>query len=156
MVDVKIRVARLEDADAIGALIFSLASKFITPEFSAEAEQEFLSSNDGKSVADNMNKGFSYFVAEDKGRLAGVVGIKDNSHIYHLFVAEEYQGQGLATRLWSEARDECRREDKRKTITVNSSNNAVGFYERSGFVRKGAMVEHNGVLYNPMEHKIGR
>ena len=37
---------------------------------------------------------FEYFVAESQGLLAGVVALRDNGHLFHLFVAEPFQGQG--------------------------------------------------------------
>ena len=48
-----------------------------------------------------------YHVAEDAGRLVGVVAVRDNKHLYHLFVAEPHQGQGLARELWSVAKAAC-------------------------------------------------
>ena len=148
-----IREAGLEDANEIGELIGTLAKKFITPEFSSQAREHFLSTNNGKSVAQNMKSGFTYLVATRSQRIAGVVGVKDNSHLFHFFVAEPYQGMGLARRLWEKAMDECKRKGNRGIFTVNSSNNAIGVYEKLGFKRTGSMVEKGGVLFNPMEYR---
>jgi ribosomal protein S18 acetylase RimI-like enzyme len=153
MSNFEIRKAEIEDANEIGKLIRTLANKFITPEFSSQAREHFLSSNNGKSVEQNMRSGFSYFIATYSKRLAGVVGVKDKSHLYHLFVAEQYQGIGLARRLWGEAMDECKRLGNRGNFTVNSSNNAVGVYEKLGFERTGPTVEEDGVFFNPMEYR---
>ena len=153
MSNVEIREAGLDDTDEIGKLICTLAEKFITREFSSKAREHFLSSNDGKSVEQNMRSGFSYFVAIDSKRLMGVVGMKDNSHLYHLFVAEQYQGMGLARRLWEKAMNECKRKGHHGIFTVNSSNNAIGVYEKLGFVQAGPMIEKDGVFFNPMEYR---
>ena len=153
MSNVEIREAGLDDTDEIGKLICTLAEKFITREFSSKARERFLSSNDGKSVEQNMKAGFSYFVAIDSKQLAGVVGMKDNSHLYHLFVVEHYQGMGLARRLWEKAMKECKRKGNQCTFTVNSSNNSIGVYEKLGFVRTGPMIEKDGVFFNPMEYR---
>ena len=153
MSSVEVREAELGDANEIGSLICSLAEKFITHEFSYKARKHFLSSNNGESVAQNMKSGFSYFVATDSGQLVGVVGVKDNSHLYHLFVVEHYQGMGLARRLWGVAMDECKRKGNRGTFTVNSSNNATGVYEKLGFERTGPTDEKDGALFNPMEYR---
>ncbi|MDH3377525.1 MAG: GNAT family N-acetyltransferase [Gammaproteobacteria bacterium] len=153
MSNFEIREAGLDDANEIGKLICTLATKFITPEFSSQAREHFLSSNNGKSVEQNMKSGFSYFVATDSKQLVGVVGVKDNSHLYHLFVVEHYQGMGLARRLWGIAMDECKRKGNRGTFTVNSSNNAIGVYEKLGFERAGPTVEKDGVFFNPMEYR---
>ncbi len=153
MSNFEIREAGLDDANEIGKLMCTLAKKFITAEFSSQAREHFLSSNNGKSVEQNMRSGFSYLVATCSKRLVGVVGVKDNSHLYHLFVAEHYQGMGLARRLWEKAMDECKHLGNRGTFTVNSSNNAIGLYEKLGFARTGPMVEKDGVFFNPMEYR---
>ena len=153
MSNVGIRKAELDDANEIGKLICTLSKKFITHEFSSKARKQFLSSNDGRSVEQNMKAGFSYLVAMDSKQLVGVVGIKENSHMYHLFVAEQYQGMGLARRLWEKAMKECKCKGNRGTFTVNASNNSIGVYEKLGFVRVGPMIEKDGVFFNPMEYR---
>ena len=47
---------------------------------------------------------FRYSVAEYGSFLAGVVAGRDGTHLFHLFVASEFQRQGLAMRLWYNAR----------------------------------------------------
>ena len=150
----KIRKAEIDDAKEIGDLIVVLSRKFITHEFSPEAEQYFLSSNAGKAVEEFMNSGYSYFVALDPERVAGAIGIRDNSHIYHLFVDVPCQGMGLARQLWGEAMDECFNRGNIGHFTVNSSSNAIGMYEKFGFVRTGPRLEKDGISYNPMEYRI--
>ena len=150
----KIRKGEIDDAKEIGDLIAVLSRKFITHEFSSEAEQYFLSSNDGKAVEEFMKSGFSYFVALDSGRIAGAIGIRDDSHIHHLFVDIPYQGRGLARELWGEAMTECFDRGNAGRFTVNSSSNAIAIYEKFGFVRAGPMLEKNGVSYHPMEYCI--
>ena len=149
----EIRKAVLDDAEGIGALITMLAEKFITAEFSPEAQKHFLASNDGQSVMKFMQAGLSYQVAIDGERIAGVIGVKDNAHLYHLFVDLRYQGRGLARRLWQVAKDDCIGNGNKGIFTVNSSNNAVGLYEKLGFLRTGPMQNHDGVFFNPMEFR---
>jgi ribosomal protein S18 acetylase RimI-like enzyme len=150
----EIREAKTSDADEIGDLIRVLAEKFITHEFDPQARTRFLSSNDGDAVRKNMESGFSYHVAMHQGKIVGVVGLKDGSHLYHLFVAEEYQGAGLAREMWEKVFDESRESDDTRIFTVNSSNNAIGFYKKLGFNQSGPRVEKEGIQYNPMEFKV--
>jgi ribosomal protein S18 acetylase RimI-like enzyme len=95
-------------------------------------------------------RGFRYHVAESNGRVVGFVGVRDNRHLYHLFVAHDFQRQGIARRLWTIAREQCIAAGNPGTFSVNSSNGAVAVYERLGFVRSGPMKNDDGVLYNPM------
>lgn len=146
----EIRKATLSDCDAIAKLIEELAIKFIVHEFSEFGKNQFLSSNDQERIAEFMNHGFEYHVAVGKNKIVGVVGMRENSHLYHLLVSEEHQGKGLSRELWELAKNKCLSKGNPGKFTVNSSNNAVGVYEAFGFKRTSAMEESNGVLYNPM------
>lgn len=145
-----IREATKKDSHEIARLIRYQAEKFIFPEFSDKGRQQFLSSNDQRSIEGFFDDGFVYHVAEDSGVIVGVVGIRQNSHLYHLFVSETHQGHGLSRKLWTVAMNRCLSDGNTGNFTVNSSNNAVGVYEAFGFKRTAAMEESNGVLYNPM------
>jgi len=149
-----IREAKFNDSSEIGELIRVLAEKFITHEFDSKARTHFLSANDGNSVEKNMKSGFSYHVAADRGRIVGVVGVKNKSHLYHLFVAEDSQGKGLARKLWERALRELTSEGDTRVVTVNSSNDAIGFYKKLGFNQTGPVIEKEGIQYNPMEYKV--
>jgi ribosomal protein S18 acetylase RimI-like enzyme len=154
MEKLKISKATVDDAMEIGELIVQLSKKFITHEFTPEAEQHFVSSNDGKAVEKFIQADYFYFVAQDSERIVGAIGVKKNAHLYHLFVDESYQGKGLARQLWGEAMKECMCQGNTGHFTVNSSKNAVAVYEKLGFVRNGPMLEKDGISYNPMEYHI--
>lgn len=132
----KIRLATVDDAGSISALILPLAEKFITHEFSEQGSRKLLGGMTPVAIRRYINSGFRYHVAEQSGRIVGVVATRDNSHLYHLFVAEPYQGRGLARQLWREARQACREAGNAGEYTVNSSRLAVGMYERLGFRRQ--------------------
>ena len=134
----------------MASLLEALALEHITHEFDAQARERFLAKNNESSIRDFIADGFRYHVAELRGRIVGFVGVRDNKHLYHLFVANDFQRQGLARRLWTVARDECIAAGNPGTFTVNSSNKAVAVYERLGFVRTGPMKDDDGVMYNPM------
>ena len=134
----------------IAALLEQLARRYITVEFTPSAEAKFLKSNDVASINTFMTSGFRYWVAERNGSLVGFVGVRDHSHLYHLFVAESEQKHGIARALWQTAERACRAAGNTGRFTVNSSNNAVGVYEAFGFVRAGPPQNSDGVLFNPM------
>ena len=84
--------------------------------------------------------------------IAGIVGVRDNKHLYHLFVAEEYQGQGLAKELWSLAKKACLEAGNPGEFTVNSSRFALGMYKKFGFTESGPPENRQGVIYFPMTY----
>jgi ribosomal protein S18 acetylase RimI-like enzyme len=146
-----VRPMRREDIPAVAALLRELAELFILHEFSPSARALFLSKNNEAAIAQFVEDGFRYHVAEVAGEIVGFVGVRDNSHLYHLFVARTLQDQGLGRRLWNIASSECRQCGNGGRFMVNSSNNAVVVYERFGFKRTAPMQDNDGVLFNPMK-----
>jgi ribosomal protein S18 acetylase RimI-like enzyme len=139
-----------DEIPAVAALLESLAHEHILHEFTREAKELFLSKNNANSIRELVQKGLRYHVAIVTNRIVGFVGTRDNTHLYHLFVANEFQRKGLGRTLWNTARANCMAAGNQGAFTVNSSNNAIAIYERLGFVRSGPMQDMGGVLYNPM------
>ena len=83
--------------------------------------------------------------------LVGVVALRDNSHLYHLFVAQAHQGKGLGRSLWQSVKQAAFRAGNAGRFTVNSSLNAIPAYERFGFIPSGPKVEKHGVAFVPMQ-----
>ena len=151
-----IHIRRLEPGDVpdVAALLEQLARTSITGEFSPLAQEKFLRSNDAAAIHGFIAHGFQCWVAESNQAIIGFVGVRDNSHLYHLFVAEPFQRQGIARQLWRVAQEACQAAGNPGRFTVNSSNNAVAFYESLGFRRSHPMQDSDGVLYNPMIMEI--
>ena len=150
VIDVRIRKLQPADIPSIAHLLRDLAEEFITPEFDANAQCVFLEKNNQSAIEQFIADGFLYYVAEDGGNRIGFVGVRDNKHLYHLFVAKPFQRQGLGRRLWETVMNECCAAGNPGRFTVNSSNNAVAIYERLGFFRTAPTQNNNGVLFNPM------
>ncbi len=145
-----VRALTPDDIPAVASLLESLAREHILHEFTPEAREAFLSKNNASSLRQLVEKGFRYHVGTVNGRIVGFVGTRDNTHLYHLFVANEFQRQGMGRRLWNTARAECMARGNRGAFTVNSSNNAIAVYERLGFACSGPAQSMDGVIYNPM------
>jgi GNAT superfamily N-acetyltransferase len=139
----QIRLATKDDATAISGLIRPLAERDIAQEYSAEGADNLLGSMSPEAIERYLSENYRYHVAEENGELAGVVATWENRHLYHLFVAEAFQRQGLARRLWEIARQACLEAGGSGTFTVNSSRFAVGVYQRLGFVEASPSVEKN-------------
>jgi GNAT superfamily N-acetyltransferase len=146
-----IRRATIDDASDISGLIRPLAEKYIAGDFSPEGAQHLLASMEPDAIERYLESLFAYHVALAGEQLAGVVGIRDNRHVYHLFVADAHRGQGLARELWHVARDACRQAGNSGEFTVNSSKFAVGVYRAFGFVESGPPETKQGVTSVPMK-----
>lgn len=146
-----IRPAGPHDAEAISALILSLAPYFLVEPDRPESAEAFLATLAPAAMAERLaDDRYRYHVAEADGVLAGVVGVRDASHLYHLFVAEPFHGRGIAARLWDTARRQARAQGNPGRFTVNSSLYAIPVYERLGFVATDVRQVQDGVAFLPM------
>jgi len=151
MCGLRIRVAVPEDSENISKLICRLVEKFIASEFSSQGREFLLSTMTADAINQNMQSGYRYHVAEIDGLLMGVVAVRDNAHLYHLFVAEQFHRQGIAKKLWHFAMQQCQRDGNTGEFTVNSSAYALGIYKKLGFVAQSGPQEKNGVVFYPMK-----
>lgn len=152
--NVRIRPATLADAESISALVTGLSREFIAPDLTGKGRENLLRQMTPDATRGFMEQGFRYHVAEEGEQLVGFVATRDDSHLYHLFVAKTHHRCGLARRLWETARAACMAAGNRSRFTVNSSRYALPVYTSFGFVPVSEEVETNGVLYTPMELRI--
>lgn len=146
-----IRAARPDDADAISALIHSLARYFLADPDDPGAAAAFFTTIAPAAIREALEGDrYRYHVAEVDGVLAGVVGVRDGAHLYHLFVAEPFHGRGIAARLWDTACRDALERGNPGEFTVNSSRHAIGMYERMGFQATGALQAGSGIAWLPM------
>lgn len=146
----QIRVADASDHQAISALLLPLVEKFIAPDCSAEGTALLLGSMQPQAILGYLHGDYRYWLAEDAEGLAGVIAIKGRNHLYHLFVAERAQGQGLARQLWLYALAQCAEGDAPDEFTVNASLYAQSMYQHFGFVAEQGPRERMGITDVPM------
>lgn len=144
----KIRPATSGDAPGISALILSVAH-FFTLDPEGRGAEDFLQSLQPEAVVARLaTAAFTTWVAVvGRNDLAGVIVVRDGSHLFHLFVAEPFQRRGWARQLWLHALSQTRHGAR---ITVNATPFAQGFYERMGFIATGPSVQTRGIAFVPM------
>ena len=147
----KIERAAIADAPRISALIGELSKPFLVSPSGEGAEPFFAAISESAIQGYVSASNFEYFLAESHGQLAGFVALRDNSHLFHLFVAEPFQGQGLGSKLWQMVKAQALQSGNPGRFTVNSSLNALPVYEKFGFVASGAVVQTHGVTFQPMQ-----
>ena len=145
-----VRNATVEDAAAISALILSL-QPYLTIEPDGSGAEEFLVSLQPDIIRRNLDDGnYSYQLAFDGELLAGVVAVRDNTHLFSLYVGEPWHGRGVGKRLWELARDGALARGNPGSFTVNASVFAEGMYRRLGFTATGPVAEMHGIRFIPM------
>ncbi len=112
-----------------------------TPEGTAIWEQI----SGSEELRGRILSGEKMLVATQNGVVVGFIGFKRGNHLSSLFVRKESAGQGIGRELFTQCThgfDE---------ITVNSSDLAVGFYQKVGFVQSGDRFLRNGLWGTPMK-----
>src|SRR5687768_13193889 len=150
------RSATIEDAEAISALILSFQPDF-TLDASGRGAESFLSLVTPEAERSYLaSERYHYLVAErPQGKLAGVIAIRDQTHIFHLFVATEFQRQGLARALWIRVQRMLSADASSVDFTVNSTLAAAPVYTRLGFEQVKPEVHEHGIAYVPMRLRRG-
>ena len=148
------RKAEREDIDAISELLTELVKKYIFSSCAGIGGKLILAAMTPDAINTYFEAGYQYNVAEDDGAVVGVVGIKDNSHLYHLFIADPQQGLGLSRLLWELARDECLAKGNTGIFTVNSALNAQNVYLKFGFKPIDGIRDQFGIKDIPMKLEL--
>lgn len=140
-----IRPARVDDLPAISAVCLAAFTAAVAPSLSAAGIATF-----GNVAADAFGERLDgdnhILVAEQDGRIVGVVELKEGRHLAMLFVDPACQGKGIGHALFEAVLPQVREP----VLTVRASLNAVPTYLRYGFVVDGEAGEFNGLVYQQM------
>ena len=150
METLSVRPALHDDAQSISVLIRGAAHYFTLQPNGEGAEQVLLGMTPDAIANYIRNPSFNYLVAVIDKQLAGVVAVRDGTHLFHLFVQTEFQRNGIALRLWQAAKSQAIAAGNTIGFTVNSTLYAVPVYQRFGFCATGSKVEKNGIAFVPM------
>ena len=150
------RLAGPQDAIAIGVLARRVTRRWILPEQPASAAPPLLLGMNALVIRGKILAGQRFHLAwDDDGCLVGVAAVRENSHLFQLFVTTRMHGHGIARRLWLRAmRDAMRRAGTRR-FTLNASAMAVPVYRHFGFVPSGpATTGSTGLVTQPMHLEL--
>ncbi|MEZ9526542.1 GNAT family N-acetyltransferase [Enterovibrio norvegicus] len=81
-----------------------------------------------------------------EGQLLGFAALRGGNYLTHLFVSHASQGMGLGNQMLAYLLNST----DSKEISLRSSINAVGFYQRHGFEATGEESAFNGIRFVPM------
>jgi GNAT superfamily N-acetyltransferase len=130
-----IRFARAEEYDEVARVwMNSWASTGI------EAASDALFEKLRARVPAEVAKGWSLYVADDRGRLAAMLALHlPNNYLDQLFVAPEYQGKSVGRMLLAFTRRQLPEEIWLRCVRENEK--AWRWYEREGFLFEKETVE---------------
>lgn len=147
-----IRPATLDDSAAIKKLVCSLTDFYL--EDKTAAIPEWFSDTLTQAAFDRrLSAGdFLSFVYCQNKAIAGYIALQQpsppqgNCHLYHLFVDQAVQGQGIAKKLWQH----CQQQTNAERYTLRSSIYAIPVYKKFGFVEQGPAQSKQGIGFQPM------
>ncbi len=139
----------------ICTLIMSVAHSFLRDLNGKHAESFFKTVTKEAIAAYIGDAHFLCLVAEIRGHTAGYLSIKDCSLLYHVFVAQEYQRQGVASALWDEGRIMALAAGNPGRFRLNATPYAVPVYRQWGFRPTGERLYKYGVDFVPMAMDVG-
>ena len=149
-----LRPALVADAPAIVALIDDLMP-FLTLHPDGAGAEKFIEHCRQPAIEQYLSlPNYAYQLAHIDGALAGVVAMRDNTHLFHMFVPRALHRRGMARRLWQAARDASLARGGVTAFTVNSSLYALPLYTSLGFVATGPKVETGGIAFVPMRMEL--
>lgn len=146
------RLARPQDALAIGMLARRVTRRWILPEQPASAAEALLYGMTARPIRQKILEGQRFHLAWlDGDRLVGVAAMRDDTHLFQFFVSSRMHGRGIARELWQRTmRDAIRRAGTRH-FTLKASAMAVPVYLHFGFVPSGPLlVSDTGLVTQPM------
>ncbi|HPM13753.1 MAG TPA: GNAT family N-acetyltransferase, partial [Bacteroidales bacterium] len=141
----------------IHQLIKNVYDEFVSIDYSDEGNKHFYDWIDPSRIAKRQKEQINLLVALLNSKIIGMIEIRDNKNISLLFVNKQYQGQGIAKRLFHESLKFCiQRDSTLDTFYVHASPFSIPIYKKMGFNETDSLQENHGIKYLPMELKINK
>ena len=147
------RMIEAGDEQEVFSLVERGFSEFVRSDCTEEGINEFMRAT-RVMVFDRPPHHF-IMVAESRGRIVGMIDVKEDTHICLLFVDSLYQNKAIGRHLLERAVALCReRKPDLSEIDVHSSLWAVPVYRRLGFEQTKAEQGSNGIRFVEMVKKL--
>ncbi len=136
----------IKDIQRLTDLSYSLLKYLFDKEIPQWFKNSFNQEEFRKRIQSNEYK---YFGFKIKNKIVGFIAIKDDNHLFHLFVDEKYHQQYIGKKLWEYVKKNIAFE----TMSTNASLYAVNVYESFGFVKQKDIQTYKELEFLPMEYK---
>jgi GNAT superfamily N-acetyltransferase len=148
---INIRKATAADAEKVSELIYSHMHLFLVDPDGKGAEHFLKMCAPAGLAVFMLQSNINYLLGEDDGVFCGVVAVRNNSHLQHLYIVPSFQRRGVGKYLWETARDQAIVAGNLGEFTVNAVLSAIPFYLRMGFASVGDVTLTGGLRCQPMK-----
>jgi GNAT superfamily N-acetyltransferase len=149
--DIQYRHIKRGEESAVAALVEAVFMAHVAPLYTPEGVEEFLGYAEVSEFTRRLQREHVILVAETDAQIVGMIELREQRHISLLFVADAYQGRGIASEMLARAIQLCRRVNPDlRALTVHASPNAAPIYRRLGFVPSAEEQVVHGIRYTPM------
>ena len=150
----KVKPNEVSDALALALEVFM---QFEAPDYKPQGVETFKKDIiENTEFIDKCRKGICpIYAAFDDGKMVGIIGMRNKSHINLVFTKSEYQRRGIATSIFKYLLSEVKKNSPQvKELTLNSSPYGKNFYLHLGFVPLSEEQEIDGIRFTPMKYVI--
>ncbi|WP_333291972.1 MULTISPECIES: GNAT family N-acetyltransferase [unclassified Microcoleus] len=133
------------DEHQISACMWAAADLWELTDGTPESVTEWKQISDIEELRARILSSEKTLVATWNGIIVGFIAFRRGNHLSLLFVRREFGGQGIGRELFTRCSNDI------EEITVNSSDAAVGFYQKVGFVQSGDRFFAKGIWGTPMK-----
>ena len=151
----EIRRVKPEEVPAALTLAWKTFLEFEAPGYAPEGVENFRTTIvESETFREKCRTGACpIWGAFDEGRIVGMMGMRNVSHICLVFTDAAYQRQGVATAIWQRLLADVRREHPELSgITLNSAPYGKPFYLHIGFCETEPEKVTDGIRYTPMRY----
>ena len=135
---------KLGDEHQISGCMWASADLWELTDGTPESVNEWQHICDPEELRERILSQEKTLIATWNGIVVGFIAFRRRNHLSLLFIRREFAGQGIGRELFTRCSHDL---DK---VTVNSSDAAVGFYQKVGFIQSGDRFFKNGAWATPM------
>ncbi len=151
----KIVVPAFDEDISISKFIINIFNKSISHIYNESGNEEFTNHVHPYKLEERRKDFtcYSQYLLKKEGEILGFLETRESSHITLLFIKLEDQRKGYGRILFSHA-EKIAKSTGFNYITLNSSPNSVGAYERWGFQKESEENSINGIRFYKMRKRI--
>ena len=137
-------------------LVWQVFMEFEAPDYCQEGVQKFKQYIDEYSLIKQrlLDNQMKMWTCSDKGKIIGVLAVRQVCHINLLFVDSAYHRKGIARSMLEKVIKYYQENGNFDEITVNSSPYAIEIYHKLGFHDTDKEQLVNGIRFIPMKRSI--